>query len=116
MAYRKDGSLAMTPEWLEATTYHVTMNQHHPEYYDINAGKKRFANPSGRLEIVKKIIDATSMPEQYLLEMAADWCAVAEERRTNPHDWANRNIGTRWLFTKKQEQIINCALVKAWGY
>ena len=32
--------------------------------------------------------------------------AMAEEKNTNPYDWARTNVNIRWKFTSKQENLI----------
>lgn len=114
MLYRKDGSVQMTPELLKATTHHVVNNPHHPEAWDSKADKKRLINPANRDEPIKEPINAYNMPRRYILEMVADWCAVGEERKTSPVDWANKMINKRWLFSWPQQQWIWEAINKAW--
>lgn len=112
--YRKDGSVPMTPQFLEATTHHVVNNRHHPEAWDKDSAEKRKLNKADRNALIVAPINALTMPDLFILEMVADWCAVAEERGDSPLDWANRNIGTRWIFSQSQEFLIRKAIGMAW--
>jgi len=97
-----------------ATMHHITYNQHHPEYW-VGESDKIHLNRLDRDTPHVKGNDATRMPYLALAEMVADWCAVAEERRTCVHDWAKMNIGTRWLFTEEQQNQIHTFIRAAWG-
>ena len=47
--------------------------------------------------------------------MIADWCAVSEEKSTDPKDWADNNIGTRWKFNDEQKKLIYLLISKIWS-
>jgi hypothetical protein len=52
------------------------------------------------------MVDATRMPLTYIALMVADWCAMSDEKSTDPYEWAKNNINVRWKFTKEQEALI----------
>lgn len=97
----------------EATFHHVKNNKHHPEYWDDSLTE----NPLNKEDRDKsdKLVDATKMPKEHVLEMVADWCAMSEELGTNtPKEWADDNIGKRWKFTPEQKDWIYEAIDKVW--
>jgi len=73
----------------QATEQHVHQNLHHPEAHD----------------------DPTDMDLLDLVEMVADWSAMAEElSRGSCREWADENIGSKWRFSKDQVDIIYRAI------
>jgi len=68
-----------------AIKHHYKSNRHHPEFHnDINE---------------MSIVD--------LAEMVADWSSMAEEHcEESPRLWADKNIGSKWLFNENQIDII----------
>jgi len=89
----------------EATQHHVLNNRHHPEYWCED--KESVINRGDRDKpLTNKIIDGTAMPLLHIAEMVADWCAVSEEVKTNPKDWADNNVNVRWTFTDEQKDTI----------
>jgi len=91
-------------EMNKATQHHVKNNKHHPEYYsDKEIG---LINRQDRDKPPEEIVDATKMPDMDLAEMCADWCAVSEEKNTQPKTWADKNINIRWKFTDDQKDLI----------
>lgn len=96
-----------------ATLCHILNNSHHPEYWQEE--EVDLLNREDRDGIPEKIIDATKMPYMDIVEMCADFCAMSEEKGTNtPYEWAEENIGTRWEFTEKQQDVIYDTLEKMW--
>jgi len=93
-----------------ATEHHVKQNKHHPEYWTSQTDTINFIDR----DKPKSLVDATKMPLTYVACMVADWMAVAEERRTNPFEWAKNNINIRWEFTKIQEDLIYKLLETHW--
>jgi len=88
----------------EATEHHILNNPHHPEHW---CGRKTdLLNKANRDKPPEKIVDATKMPDLSLAECVADWMAVSEERKTNPKDWADKNVNVRWKFTDHQKSLI----------
>ncbi len=64
---------------------HVEKNPHHPEAH---------SSPK-------------NMTDLDLAEMVCDWSAMAEELgEGSPRGWADKNIGSKWKFSKKQEKFI----------
>ena len=98
----------------EATFHHVKNNPHHPEYWDMFLNENPI-NSTDRDKPSDIIVDGTLMENQYLIEMCCDWCAVSDERKTNPFDWAKANINKRWKFEKQQENLIYDTLNILWG-
>jgi hypothetical protein len=94
----------MKPNMILASEHHVKNNKHHPEYWD-DEHESGVINTQDR-DKPAVLIDATKMPDVYVIEMACDWCAVSQERGTNPFDWADNNINVRWKFTDKQKKLI----------
>jgi hypothetical protein len=62
----------------------------------------------------KDLIDATKMPDVYIGECVADWCAVSEERHNTPKKWADKNIDKRWKFTDEQKGLIYDLIDAIW--
>ena len=62
----------------------------------------------------ERIVNATKMPLSYVAAMIADWLAMSEEKKTCPYEWAKKNVGIRWEFTKEQEKLIYDLLDKLW--
>lgn len=94
-----------------ATLLHVLQNPHHPEFWtetSLDGFTRENFTPNGPVE-------ATKMPEIALIEMVADWCAVAEEKGTNtPLEWFERVNGKRWIFTNKQQEVIKDLISQMW--
>ena len=96
-----------------ATERHIKHNIHHPEFW--TSQKENLINTTDRdSSSVENIIDATLMPYDCIDHMVADWCAVSEEKRTHPIDWAKNNINVRWEFTKEQEDYIYTIINLIW--
>ena len=87
----------------EATIHHVKANRHHAEFHDDNAS----INKEDRDAPIDKIIDASKMTNIDIGEQVADWLAMSEEKQTNMHAWAKKNINVRWKWNKEQENLIN---------
>lgn len=89
----------------ESTEHHIKLEKHHPEHWcdkKTNLINKKDRDSSS----VEEMIDATKMPDLDLAEMIADWMAVSEERKTNPKDWADKNVNVRWKFNDHQKALI----------
>jgi len=97
----------------EATFHHIKSNKHHPEYWDNNFNEDVF-NKQNRDDIPNQIVDATGMPIEYVIEMTADWFAVAEEKGTDPYEWASFTIDKRWNFNIKQKAVIYDLMNNVW--
>lgn len=96
-----------------ATFNHIKNNKHHPEYWDKDLTIECL-NSQNRDKPSEKIVNAEAMPDNYILEMVADWMAVSEERGTDPYIWARNNIDIRWKFTTHQQELIYKALSAIW--
>jgi hypothetical protein len=94
---------SMKEKMIKATEHHVNNNKHHPEYWSNETDN--LINPENRDKPLR-LIDATKMPDIYIAEMCADWMAVSKERGSNPIEWADMNIGTRWHFDDDQIELI----------
>jgi len=70
----------------KATIHHILNNKHHPEYWDENFDADAMFNTQNRDGVPEKMVDGTKMEPLAIAEMIADWCAVAEERGTNPNN------------------------------
>jgi len=88
----------------KATEHHVKTNPHHPDYHSDK--EVNLINRADRDKPPAEIIDATKMPILDVAEMVADWCAMGEEKGTQPKSWANKNVNIRWKFTPKQTKLI----------
>lgn len=97
-----------------ATYHHIKNNPHHPEYHDENATLECLRSDN-RDKPADYMVDGTKMPDVDIMEMVADWCAVATERGTNPFEWAKMNINVRWKFSRFQEDFIYEILEKIWN-
>lgn len=82
--------------------YHVKSQKHHPEYWDDMIDPETFddRNPPQ--------VNASKMPDRYLLEMCCDWAAVALKRNQPLFKWINKNCfgDTRFIFTPRQQNLI----------
>jgi len=92
----------MSSEIIIATEKHITMEPHHPEYYDSEFGG---INSFNRDEVIFTV-DATTMPNRYIMEMVADCKAVGDEMGNSVRSWFDKQIGNRWKFNKKQIYLI----------
>ena len=85
----------------EATFHHVKNNSHHPEYHDLDSTLQSI-NPKDRDKPPDKMVDGTEMSYINVAEMVADWMAMAEEKGTDPKEWAKMNVNKRWKFKDYQ--------------
>ena len=114
----EDGDYETPDEWKdkcdEATFHHIKNNKHHPEHWD----KTLTENPINKDDRDKpsgKVVDGTKMPDKYILEMVADWCAMSEEKGNTPKKWADDNVGVRWEFSPEQKELIYEAIDLMWS-
>jgi hypothetical protein len=92
----------------KASLLHVLSNPHHPEFWD---KKNAEINESNRDKPSGSKVFAYTMDEKSLCELVADWSAVGfEKNRKGPRDWADKNIGVRWEFSKQQKDLIYQAI------
>lgn len=93
----------------KATFYHIRNNSHHPEFHakeDVefdswqDDDQNRDMDPSEPIEVL-------DMPIIDLAHMVCDWAAMSHELGTNTaREWADGNIGDRWLFNNAQSKLI----------
>ena len=95
----------MKREMDKATEYHVLNNPHHPE---CSAGVCN-NDPNDRDKSTEPI-DASNMYDEDVIEMVADWSAMAEELHDTPRNWYNKCSGVRWTFTANQQALIEKCL------
>lgn len=116
-AKNADEEYEIPDEWKEkcdeATFHHIKNNKHHPEYWDDSLTENPI-NKEDRDKPSGKVVDATKMPKEHILEMVADWCAMSEELENTPKKWADDNIGKRWKFTPEQKDWIYEAIDLIW--
>lgn len=72
---------------------HIKSNPHHCEYW-------------GDGDHLAKGIVCYDMPDIFIYEMMADWAATCEEKGGMLKDWYNKNVGTRWIFSEHQKEIM----------
>ena len=97
----------------QATFYHVKNNKHHPESWDEKSTIESINNKD-RDKPPEQMVDATKMPLENIACMVADWCAMSEEKGTDPYEWCKNNINKRWKFKDKQIEFIYNLLDKIW--
>jgi len=97
----------------QASEHHILNNPHHPEYHQ--EIKQNLINKNNRDDIPDQTIDATKMDFLSILEMCCDWCAMSEERKNSPFEWADKVINKRWKFTDEQINLIYNTLNKLWN-
>lgn len=110
-----DGVEFIVPEQIEKemtniTEIHCKTESHHPEYW---SNESNVINTLDRDKPLK-CIDVTSMPYSAIIQMVCDWCAVSIERNSNPRDWFNSNLNTRWHFSDHQVNFINDCITIFW--
>ena len=54
------------------------------------------------------------MPDDAIIEMCADWCAMSKKYGNTPFEWADENINKLWKFDKHQIKLIYNTLHKMW--
>jgi len=99
----------------DVTIHHIINSKHHPEFWDDEFDPNIMFNDKDRDDVPEKPVNATRMPLIYIAEMIADWCAVAEERKTCPYAWLEKNLNTRWIFSKRQLIFIELLLDNIWN-
>lgn len=74
---------------------HVKSNPHHCEYWGVYGQDHLSTN-----------IHCENMPDISLYEMIADWHSTAEEKGNTVMEYFNDVNGTRYIFSKRQQEII----------
>lgn len=85
----------------DATKKHILTNSHHPE---CSAGQTRL-DPNNRDRSTSPI-DASKMEIEDVIEMVADWSAMAEELGGTVRDWYQKCSNVRWTFSNSQNMLI----------
>lgn len=85
----------------EATKRHILANPHHPE---CSAGQVRI-DPTDRDKSTSSI-DASKMEFEDVIEMVADWSAMAEELGGTAREWYEKCSNVRWTFSNMQNMLI----------
>jgi len=111
-AMYKDKALTIDDEMknriAQAKFDHVKTNPHHPEFWD----KSLIENPfkvHGRFA-KSKVINASKMDDDSILEMVADWTAMGIEMGDSARSWADKVIKKRFDFTSQQIELIYKAI------
>jgi len=104
-----------TKEMDLATSKHITDNPHHPEFWDNNFVHKDVIDFANRDSTKLVSRDGTKMPDNYIIEMCADWCSTAKERGNTPQEWMNKcKKDKRYIFTNNQWKLIEEVLDIMW--
>ena len=106
---KEDGTKFSAPDKMDekmskATEHHVKNNHHHPESH--SKQEVGLINREDRDNPPKEIVDATGMKDIDISEMVADWCAMSDEKKSKPKDWADKNVNVRWKFSDDQKKLI----------
>ena len=114
---KEDGTDFKLPDGMEdkmnkATNFHVKNNAHHPEFHSEQGGN--LINRGDRDKPPEELIDATKMKDLDIGEMISDWLSMAEEKNSNPKDWADKNVNVRWKFTDDQKDLIYELIENVW--
>ena len=104
-------SAEIREEMHDATEHHVDHNRHHPEYHCKDRGR---LNREDRDAPTGIMIDAAKMEDLDIAEMIADWCAMGEEKRNSPVEWADKNVNKRWKFKESQKNLIYRIIDAIW--
>ena len=88
---------------------HVKSQKHHPEYWDdaITVDSFNYEEPP--------VVNASKMPDRYLVELVCDWSAVAIKLNKGMFQWFNKTCtgsNPRFKFTPRQKCIIIDSLLK----
>ena len=88
---------------------HVKSQKHHPEYWDdaITVDSFNYEEPP--------VVNASKMPDRYLVELVCDWSAVAIKLNKGIFQWFNKTCtgsNPRFKFTPRQKCIIIDSLLK----
>ena len=88
---------------------HVKSQKHHPEYWDdaITVDSFNYEEPP--------VVNASKMPDRYLVELVCDWSAVAIKLNKGIFQWFNKTCtgsNPRFKFTPRQKCIIIDSLLE----
>jgi len=99
--------LEYTSDLDDATVSHIVNNSHHPEYWDDDFTPRQVTDFNDRDNTELKSVNGEKMDDEALIELAADWCATAEERGNTPQSWADKcRKDKRYVFTNEQWDFI----------
>lgn len=93
-------------EWKEfknTQDKHYKQASHHSQFWD-----KSWTHDGQIPDVCGK------MPDDAIIEMCADWCAMSKKYGNTPFEWADENIGKLWKFDEHQIQVIYDTLHKMW--
>lgn len=77
-----------------ATFHHIKNNRHHPAFHDLKYKK------------TSTIANGEDMLDLDLYEMVCDWFAMSQELGNDVEEYAKEVVGTKYLFSKRQEKLI----------
>jgi len=86
---------AMKKRIKTAIFHHIKHNRHHPECHD-----SKFRTHS-------EVVNGTKMLDLDLHEMVCDWMAMGQELQTDTEEYANKVIGSKFIFSDKQVELIH---------
>jgi len=103
LTYKKlYGIKDLSEEEQQALFHHIKNSKHHPEYWDDLVQNVRNDPDNATQEV-----NVSKMPDEYLLEMVADWKATADVLGNTARSWFEKQNGKRWIFTSHQIDLIN---------
>lgn len=101
------GKQSLNPnEWKEfknTQDKHYKQASHHSQFWD-----KSWTHDGQIPDVCGK------MPDDAIIEMCADWCAMSKKYGNTPFEWADENINKLWKFDEHQIQVIYDTLHKMW--
>lgn len=101
------GKQSLNPnEWKEfknTQDKHYKQASHHSQFWD-----KSWTHDGQIPDVCGK------MPDDAIIEMCADWCAMSKKYGNTPFEWADENINKLWKFDKHQIKLIYNTLHKMW--
>lgn len=101
------GKQSLNPnEWKEfknTQDKHYKQASHHSQFWD-----KSWTHDGQIPNVCGK------MPDDAIIEMCADWCAMSKKYGNTPFEWADENINKLWKFDKHQIDLIYNTLHKMW--
>ena len=93
------GKQSLNPnEWKEfknTQDKHYKQASHHSQFWD-----KSWTHDGQIPDVCGK------MPDDAIIEMCADWCAMSKKYGNTPFEWADENINKLWKFDKHQIKLI----------
>lgn len=82
---------------------HYRETSHHLQYWD-----KSWEPNSGPINVKGK------MPDEAIIEMCADWCAMSYKYGSDPYEWTAKHVNKDFLFDQHQIDLIYNTLNKMW--